>query len=60
MSIYGIENVRGGTYASIELYTNSILTLQKKLWHSKEACIRCGRDSHFVKDCYAKTDITPT
>jgi predicted GIY-YIG superfamily endonuclease len=57
MSIYGIENVRGGTYASIKLDTNSIVSLQKELWHSKEACIRCGRDSHFVKDCYAKTDI---
>jgi hypothetical protein len=40
MSIYGIENVRGETYASIKLDTNSILSLQKELWHSKEVCIR--------------------
>lgn len=22
----------------------------------EEGCFRCGRDSHFVKDCYARTD----
>lgn len=57
MSKYGIENVRGGTYTSIELDDISLLQLQKELWHSKNLCTRCGRNSHFVKDCYAKTDI---
>ena len=57
MSKYGIENVRGGTYTSIELDDISLMQLQKELWHSKNLCTRCGRNSHFVKDCYAKTDI---
>lgn len=25
--------------------------------YEKGSCYRCGRDSHFVKDCYAKTDV---
>ena len=57
MSKYGIENVRGGTYTSIELDDISLLQLKKELWHSKNLCTRCGRNTHFVKDCYAKTDI---
>jgi len=57
MSKYGIENVRGGTYSSIELDEVSLFQLQKELWHSKNLCTRCGRNSHFVKDCYAKTDV---
>jgi hypothetical protein len=57
MSKYGIDNVRGGSYTSIELDEISLLTLQKELWHSKNLCTRCGRNTHFAKDCYAKTDI---
>ena len=56
MAKYGIENVRGGTYTSIELDDISLFQLQKELWHSKNLCTRCGRNSHFVKDCYAKSD----
>lgn len=57
MSKYGIDNVRGGSYTSIELDEISLLTLQKELWHSKNLCTRCGRNTHFAKDCYAKIDI---
>lgn len=57
MSKYGIDNVRGGSYTSIELDNISLLTLEKELWHSKNLCTRCGRNTHFAKDCYAKTDI---
>ena len=57
MAIYGIENVRGGTYSNIVLDDNSIAVLEKEIRHSKNVCMRCGRDTHFIKDCYAKTDI---
>lgn len=57
MSKYGIENVRGGSYSSIELDDNSLSILQKEIWHSKNSCIKCGRNSHFAKDCYVKTDV---
>jgi predicted GIY-YIG superfamily endonuclease len=57
MAKYGIENVRGGTYSNIDLDTNSIAILEKEIRHSKNLCTRCGRDSHYIKDCYASTDI---
>ena len=56
MSKYGIENVRGGTYSNIDLDTNCISVLEKEIRHSKNLCTRCGRNTHFIKDCYAKTD----
>lgn len=56
MSKYGIKNVRGGTYSNIELDDNCISVLEKEIRHSKNLCTRCGRDTHFIKDCYANTD----
>jgi len=57
MSQYGIDNVRGGTYSNIVLDDNCIAVLEKEIRHSKNECMRCGRDTHFIKDCYAKIDI---
>jgi predicted GIY-YIG superfamily endonuclease len=57
MAKYGIENVRGGTYSNIDLDTNCIAILEKEIRHSKNLCTRCGRDSHYIKDCYAKTNV---
>jgi predicted GIY-YIG superfamily endonuclease len=57
MAKYGIENVRGGTYSNVVLDANSIAILEKEIRHSKNLCTRCGRDSHYIKDCYAKTDV---
>ena len=56
MAKYGIENVRGGTYSNIVLDDNSILVLEKEIRHSKNLCTRCGRNTHFIKDCYANTN----
>ena len=55
MAKYGIENVRGGTYSNVVLDVNSIAVLEKEIRHSKNLCTRCGRDTHFIKDCYAAT-----
>lgn len=56
MGKYGIENVRGGTYSNVVLDANCIAVLEKEIRHSKNLCVRCGRGTHFVKDCYATTD----
>jgi len=57
MNIYGIENVRGGSYVTIKLDNNQKSLLQKEIWNASDLCMRCGRNSHFVKYCYATTDI---
>ena len=56
MEKYGIENVRGGTYSNMVLDANCIAVLEKEIRHSKNLCVRCGRGTHFVKDCYATTN----
>lgn len=56
MEKYGIDNVRGGTYSNVVLDANCIAVLEKEIRHSKNLCVRCGRGTHFVKDCYATTD----
>jgi predicted GIY-YIG superfamily endonuclease len=55
MAKYGIDNVRGGTYSNIVLDKNSLAVLEKEIRHSKNECMRCGRNTHFINDCYATT-----
>ena len=57
MEKYGIDNVRGGTYVSEVLDDIQLENLKKEIWGAKDKCTRCGRSTHFVKDCYAKTDV---
>jgi len=57
MNIYGIDNVRGGSYVTVILDDSQRNNLQKEIWSANGACLRCGRNSHFINDCYANTDI---
>jgi predicted GIY-YIG superfamily endonuclease len=57
MSKYGIDKVRGGSYVEIELDNVQQETLTREIWSANDLCTLCGRSGHFVKDCYAKTDI---
>ena len=57
MSKYGIDNVRGGSYVTKDLTPEQYDLLTKEIWAASDACTRCGRNNHFIKDCYAKTDI---
>ena len=57
MSKYGIDKVRGGSYVEVELSEFHVDALKMEIWAAKDLCTQCGRSGHFVKDCYAKTDI---
>jgi len=57
MAKYGIDNVRGGSYCSKVLDSSQIDFLKREIRGAQNKCARCGRDSHFEKDCYATTDI---
>ena len=58
MSKYGIDNVRGGSYVEIELSEFHKEALKMEIWAAKDLCTQCGRAGHFVKDCYAKTEVS--
>jgi len=57
MDKYGIENVRGGSYCSVELTDEQITSIQKEIRGANDKCSKCGRYNHFANKCYAKTDV---
>ncbi len=57
MSKYGILNVRGGSYSNLELSNETVDFLEKEIMHARNACFRCLKRGHFMKNCNAKTNI---
>ncbi len=54
MLLYGIDNVRGGSYSTIHLTKSDCEVLQKELRGVQDQCLRCGKVGHFINDCKEK------
>lgn len=57
MILYGIENVRGGSYANLELEEWQIKSLEMEFKSADNCCYKCGGKNHFAKNCN-ELDIT--
>lgn len=54
MNKYGIENVRGGSFSSINLNKEEIYFIKKSLMTANDNCYICGQKGHFAKNCKYK------
>jgi hypothetical protein len=57
MSIYGVNNVRGGSYSNLILDNNQINTLKTEIWSANDLCLRCGSNTHWINDCIYDENI---
>ena len=53
----GIDKVRGGSYSRKIISRQDLKVLCKELFHANNGCLRCGRKSHWAKNCRATTDV---
>ena len=51
MSIYGIDNVRGGSFCNIFLSFDVKILLERMIRGSLDKCFICGEIGHFAKNC---------
>jgi hypothetical protein len=57
MAKYGFHKVRGGSYVTEYLTRAQEQSLNTEIRAATDACTSCGRNGHFAKDCYAKTEL---
>lgn len=51
MRVFGINNVRGGSYSSCVLDRISLESLRRQLRHAAGLCINCGSQNHWAAGC---------
>ena len=57
MSLYGIDNVRGGSYTQIILPEEQKKLIKREIWSMKNLCNNCGSSEHWVRNCTTINNI---
>lgn len=51
MRIHGIENVRGGSYCTVQLPQHTVDLITRQIRTAESACYHCGERGHFIRQC---------
>lgn len=54
MLIYGIDNVRGGTYSQVTLSSQQVEYINDLFKSALNKCYICGKTDHFIRECPVK------
>ena len=57
MLIYGIDNVRGGSYSALEIPELHYNVIEAEMWRINNLCGRCGREEHEEIQCLDTHDV---
>jgi hypothetical protein len=59
MEIYGIDNVRGGSFSQINLTLANRSTITQMINGSTDKCFSCGKNGHFYNQCPSRFKPPP-
>jgi predicted GIY-YIG superfamily endonuclease len=51
MRLYGVEQVRGGSYDTLVLTNEQYKNLEQEFFGVQGTCLQCGLSGHFIKQC---------
>ena len=57
MLLYGMDNVRGGSYTATYMEYLDYNFIRSELWKGDNLCGRCGREDHEDVDCNELTNV---
>ena len=56
MSLYGINNVRGSIFTTLNLSNSDKFYAAKLYCELNNLCLKCGKSGHFINNCYEKNE----